>query len=560
MTSSRLSRWRRVTASVAAGLVVAAATSPAATAGQVPVLRFPFPRDDGTLTPYTFELGYSLVTLVYDTLLWRDDKGVAQPWLATGVEQSGDGRRVTAHLASGVRWHDNAPFTSDDVAFTFDHLTERPHPRFTPQVAAIERVETPDPTTAVFVLRQPAPGFSDQPLADVPILPAHLWRSLPPDRLAPEGLPVGTGPYRLVEHVAGQRYRFEANQEYFRGPPSVRTLEVTFDDNADSTLNDLQRNRVDMVPAGIPESEVARFERLGTRVERGPSYLGTVLMFNVRRPPFDQVATRQAVAAALDLDRIVAVVGNALPAERGYLHPDSRWASTERLHRFDRGPIAPAAGLGANRPLEVLAPESDPVKREAGRQVALALRRKGLRAEVNVMPAAELGKAVGQNGSEPSFDLAVWTSPPLASYDPDYLRLVFGSDEATATINYSGYRSAAFDRLAARVATSLDPDARRSAVQEALRLLATDLPVVPLFFSDGVYAFRPGAFDRWVFVAGTGILDKQSFLANAKDEAPAAPIGGRTGENESSPLALIALGLVGVAGAIAVGILLSRRR
>ncbi|MGH7425829.1 MAG: hypothetical protein ACREJP_06645, partial [Candidatus Methylomirabilales bacterium] len=45
-------------------------------AGETPAtpvakIRLPFPSDDGSLTPYTFELGYPFVTLVYDTLLWR---------------------------------------------------------------------------------------------------------------------------------------------------------------------------------------------------------------------------------------------------------------------------------------------------------------------------------------------------------------------------------------------------------------------------------------------------------------------------------------------------------
>ncbi|MFP5375738.1 MAG: ABC transporter substrate-binding protein, partial [Acidimicrobiia bacterium] len=181
------------------------------------VVRIPFPRDDGTLTPYTFEVGYPLVTLVYDTLLWRDHDGVPRPWLARSVETGDEGRRITLRLAEGAEWHDGRPVTSADVAFTFDFVAARRHPRFTPALEAVERVDAPDPATAVISLRRPAAGFLDQPLADLPILPAHLWRDLSADRLAPEGLPVGSGPFRLAEHRPGQGYRFEANRSYFRG-------------------------------------------------------------------------------------------------------------------------------------------------------------------------------------------------------------------------------------------------------------------------------------------------------------------------------------------------------
>jgi hypothetical protein len=46
---------------------------------RVELVRLPVPRYDGTLTPYTFEFDYLLVTVVYDTLLWRDAEGSRGP-------------------------------------------------------------------------------------------------------------------------------------------------------------------------------------------------------------------------------------------------------------------------------------------------------------------------------------------------------------------------------------------------------------------------------------------------------------------------------------------------
>ncbi|MDP9441544.1 MAG: ABC transporter substrate-binding protein, partial [Actinomycetota bacterium] len=309
-------------------------------AGQAPgaqaaLVRLPFPQDDGSLTPYTFELGYSLMTLVYDTLLWRDKDGVPQPWLAKAVETSADGRRVTLRLADGVKWHDGTTLTSADVSFTFQFVAAHPHPRFTAEVSSVERVETPDPTTAVVVLRQPSPGFLDQPLADLPILPQHVWRNLAPGTLAPEGLPVGSGPYRLVEHRPRELYRFEANNEYFRGRPAVGVLEVPVIDSPGETVDALARRKVDVIPVSLPEDLAKRADALSVEVEEGTSYLGTVVMFNLRSPPFDRGEVRQAVSAALDLTRITRAVGNAVPADRGYLHPESPFASQDPLHRHD---------------------------------------------------------------------------------------------------------------------------------------------------------------------------------------------------------------------------------
>src|ERR671917_161720 len=123
-----------VLATAAAGL----GSPPAGAQSRAPLVRLPFPAYDGTLTPYTFEAGYPLMTLVYDTLLWRDAGGVPRPWLARSATRSDGGTRVTIRLRRGVRWHDGRPLTAADVAFTLGFMARRFHPRFTPQLENVE--------------------------------------------------------------------------------------------------------------------------------------------------------------------------------------------------------------------------------------------------------------------------------------------------------------------------------------------------------------------------------------------------------------------------------------
>ena len=520
-----------------------------------PHVRFPFPRDDGSLTPYTFELGYSLVTLIYDTLMWRDAQGVPRPWLARSVTRSPDRRTVTVRLRPGVRWHDGVPLTANDVAFTFRFVAAHPHPRFTPQLADVEEVRAPDRLTVSIALRRPSLGVADQPLADLPILPEHIWRALPEGQLAPAGPPVGSGPYRLVEHRRGERYRLRANPRYFRGRPRVRTLTVPFIRDVDDTIRALENRRVDMVPVSLTRRHLDRLRGFSVRVVRGESYLGTVLMLNLRRPPFDRPLVRQAVARALAIERIAGAVGGAEPAARGYLHPASPWSSPAVLHRFDPDAARDALGGLALPDLEVLAPDNDPTRRVAGRLVALDLRRAGVRARVRELSASALGRAVGVDGAPPTFQAAIWSIPPLASYDPAFLRTVFGSDPSDARLNYSGYRSGAFAALAERVAAAPERGERRRAVEEELRLIARDAPVVPLFFSQGAFAYRPAAYDGWVFVKGVGILDKRSFLPGERAAAGRTPGGEPVDVSEDSGFPLGVFGVISVVAlAAAVGL------
>jgi len=518
------------------------------------VVRLPFPQDDGSLTPYTFELGYQLMSLVYDSLLLRDSDGVPQPWLARSVTPDASGRQLTIRLVEGVTWHDGRPVTAEDVAFTFGYMAGRPHARFTPPLREVERVDVFDPVTLVVSLRRAVPGFNDQPLADMPILPAHLWRDLPAEKPAPDGLAVGSGPYRLADYQPGQGWRFEANAAYFRGAPAVATVEVPVIRDLDETLRAFEQRRVDVVSVSLPVGAVERVSQLGTRVARGPSYLGTVLMFNLRKPPFDRPEARRAVAAALDPVQLSRAVGNAVPASSGYLHPASPWAVT------DVAPTGVAAAPGALPPtIAVMAPDNDPIKLEAGREVVQALVRAGSQAELVTVSRNELERAVGEDGSPPSFEAAIWSAPPLASYDPEFLARIFGPDPRDARTNLSGYASPAFDEAAERIAATPDRAGRQAAVADALRLLATDAPVVPLLFADGAFAYRPAVYDGWVYVKGTGIIDKRSFVepspprAAPGDDAPAGSGG------SSFPFGWAAIGVLALAALVAVWQFAGRR-
>ncbi|MDQ3631019.1 MAG: ABC transporter substrate-binding protein [Actinomycetota bacterium] len=537
---------------ITAGFVMVAPAEAAET-----TVRIPLPRDPGNLTPLTFTLGYPFLTLVYDTVTWRDRQGTPRPWLARSVRTAGGGRRVIVRLRDGLRWHDGRALTARDVAFTYDFMRERRHPRFSPQLKAIASVRARDRRTVEFRLRHPAIGFADQPLADVPILPEHLWRGLGPGLRAPAGAPVGSGPYRYAGRRADGGFRLVAVREYFRGRPRAGRIEVPIIPDSADTLDALQRGTVDALPIALTPGQLESVESSRVRVARGSLYLGTMLVFNVRRPPFDRVEVRRAVAAALDQQRIARAVGSDVPATTGPLHPRSPWAP-QRVALAPPTTGVPLAALGL-QVLRVLAPAGDPVRREAGRQVVLGVRRAGGAARLVALGREQLARALDESGGNPDFDLSIATIPALASQDPDFLATVFGPPTAGAASNRSGYASPAFDRLAARVAAAPSVTARRQSVTALLAQLARDVPAVPLFFSDGAFAYRSPSPVGWTFVTGSGIVDKQSFLRKTPDRAPA----GGTSEGDvfetdndgiglSAVLAAGGLALILIVGGVAV--------
>jgi peptide/nickel transport system substrate-binding protein len=171
------------------------------------------------------EADQDIAALVFSGLLRVGPDGQPQPDLSALPEVSPDGLTYTFRLQSGLSWHDGAPVTSADVAFTIAALKD-PDFRGAPALAepwADVEITAPDDLTVVFTLPQPVASFAAR-FATVGILPAHLLTGLDPASLfeAPfNQAPVGTGPYRVasLDASAAELAAFEASS--LRSPASV---------------------------------------------------------------------------------------------------------------------------------------------------------------------------------------------------------------------------------------------------------------------------------------------------------------------------------------------------
>ena len=86
------------------------------------------------------------------------------------------------------------------------------------------------------------------------------------------------------------------------------------------------------------------------------------------------------------------------------------------------------------------------------------------------------------------------------------------SDPAKGTLNLSGYANPEADALTSEAAVTVDEAARRDLLHEVQSVLASDLPLITLFYQDGIYAYRPASFDDWTYMVGQGIINKNSFV------------------------------------------------
>lgn len=250
---------------------------------------------------------------IFESLLTYTDKLEPRPGLASAWEVSPDGLSYTFKLQPNVTWHDGKPFTSEDVVFSLTELLPKTHARARVILNRyVESVEGPDPHTVNIKLKTPFPAFilMFEP-GFAPMMPKHIYAGTDYTTNPANNQPVGTGPFKFKEWRRGQFIRLERNPTYWKeGKPYLDAIVFNVLPDAASRSVAFERGSVDVLRGGdVDNIDVKRLRGLpntayttaGWEMFSPQSYL----MFNMRKPPFDNVKVRQAVMHALNRQVIV---------------------------------------------------------------------------------------------------------------------------------------------------------------------------------------------------------------------------------------------------------------
>lgn len=155
-------------------------------------------------------------TTVYETLAWTTPSGDVLPRLATGWTISEDKRTYTFNLRQGVKFHNGADFTAEDVVYSVNRAVGQGIPMVQQRAQNLESVTAVDDYTVVYQLINPDTAFLFN-IADTTGLgfSSILTQSAP----AHGTTPVGTGPFEYVSYVPGSELVLDVNRDYW--DPSV---------------------------------------------------------------------------------------------------------------------------------------------------------------------------------------------------------------------------------------------------------------------------------------------------------------------------------------------------
>ncbi|MGD9404150.1 MAG: ABC transporter substrate-binding protein [Anaerolineae bacterium] len=285
-----------------------------------------------------------LSTLIFDGLTELDANGRLSPSLATEWEVSEDGMQYEFRLREDVLWHDGAPFTAADVAFTVQSMQD-PGYQGDQSLSELWRnvtVEQPDLYTVRFTLDEPFPSFLQYTI--IGILPAHLLSDIAaadlPSHDSSTRNPVGTGMF-MVDEVAPDRVVLTANPNYWGPEPYLDHVEFWFYSAWAGLLEDYRSGVIQgLHPSGLEElSELEGLPGLQFYSAQSAGYALTYLNLIDESLPFFQLReVRQALLYALDRQSLVdsVLAGQGLVADSPIL--PTMWAYDPNVREYGYDP------------------------------------------------------------------------------------------------------------------------------------------------------------------------------------------------------------------------------
>jgi peptide/nickel transport system substrate-binding protein len=298
-------RW---SLTVLASLLLAAAPAAAAPKGRVVAALV---SDTSTMDPHmhTERVGIIVNQHIFDTLLTRDTKTwQPAPHLAESITNVNP-TTWELKLRRGVRFHNGEPFTAESVKFSFERVLnpEQKSP-IRGAFTWVKSVDIVDDYTVRITTAKPYPVIHE-------MLTFANFAMVPPKYIKEKGdayfarNPVGTGPYKFVEWRKGEQLTLEANEQYWRGAPAIKTLVFRVIPEAATQIAELLSGGVDLIRAVPPDqlsviksSKVARVT--ATKILR-VVFLQMDGDGRASKTPLTDVRVRRAVNHAVNVDEIM---------------------------------------------------------------------------------------------------------------------------------------------------------------------------------------------------------------------------------------------------------------
>jgi peptide/nickel transport system substrate-binding protein len=401
---------------------------------------------------------------------------VAERW------ETPDDKTIVFHLNPVAKFQDGRPVTAEDVKWTYDSLmAENFLSSKKSGYSAVDRIETPDPKTVIFHLKEPNGGLFDN--LTLGILPKGSDTNVMKTR------PISAGPYKVVDFRTDESVTLEAFDQWHGGAPKIKHVTVRIIPDATTLVYELRRGSVTMEVNQIPFENVAEFEKNEkVQVIKKPGSVWQYLAFNLRDPILKNVDVRRAIAHAIDRQKIVTDLlrGHGVPSDT--MFGEGHWARANNLPTYPYDPVKAKQlldGAGYKDPdgdgpqtrfTLVFKTSTDSESNLRAQMMQQMLQQVGIKLEIQ---SSEFGTFL-EDVQKGNFQMYSLSRNGIA--DPDFYYIIFHSKSFPPEGQNRGYYSnPRVDSLIMQGRSTFDRAKRKQIYGEIQRIVQEDLPYISLY-------------------------------------------------------------------------------
>ena len=417
-----------------------------------------------------------------DTLVKRNNDATLEPGLALSWEAVDD-TRWRFKLREGVKHHDGVEFTASDVKDTLDFILAPDSVYGSKRrITQIDRTEIVDKYTVDIITKKPFPTLI-RALSDIPIEPKHHREKVGREGMAKQ--PMGTGPFKFVKWIPGDRLELVANKNYWGGAPKVdRVIIRQIPEGATRVASLLagENHIIEEVPVDlIPKVDATD----GVEIAATESTVGLCLTMDTRKPPFDNPKVRLAMDYAINkpiiLDKLLMGKGTLL---KGQLLTSNTFGHNPNIKALPYDPekakqLLKEAGYPKGFETSITTRSGKYLSDvDICNAVAGMLAKVGIKAGVNVVEGGVYSKMVKARDMGP-IHMVGWYSLG----DGDFATVWFTEPSGRAY-----WKSDEYEQLFVNARSTVDQSERLKAYQRMMEILHEEKPAVFLFGLPTIYA------------------------------------------------------------------------
>ncbi|MFT3690941.1 ABC transporter substrate-binding protein [Paenirhodobacter sp.] len=467
---------------------------------------------------------HNVSQMFFATLTPKDVNGPV-PYLAESWTLIDD-KTWEFKLRETAKWSDGQPVTGEDVKFSYERAKDVPGSvaSYRGFVRSIELVEVIDPKTIRIHTNVPNPLLPVN-LSTVYVISKHAGAAATTEDYNSGKAMVGEGPYVWQGYVPGDRVTMTRNEEFWGPKPAWEKVTYRYIGNPAARTAALLAGDVDAIDkVSLSDLEKLRgndavevFDYPGLRVLLlQPSFNPAPNEFitdksgaPLAKNPLTDQRVREALNIAINRDAIAERI------MRGGATVASQWMPEGTFgYDPDTGPIAadPArakallaeAGYPEGFRLTMHVPSDRyPQGPETAQAVAQFWTRIGVETQVEVVPYSVYGSRANKN--EYAMTMIGWgNGTGEGSYAMTTILATVNPEKGTGASNWGHYSSARHDELLAAASSEFDDAKREALIRDAVKVVAADVGVIPLFHYKNIWAARKGlkvapwTSDRWV--------------------------------------------------------------